>query len=174
MALEPFATDQEMSDRTSGAIPTTHPFLAKELAAATRRIREACHWHIAGIEQIRYRKVRPFAEQVWLPAMQIASIDSGTIDGVTVEATTSGFDPEIGWTPLCGRDVDITFTAGFEVVPEDLVTLTLELAAGALGSPLGISREQAGGVSVSYTRTSGQLTAADRDMLAACRIGWRQ
>lgn len=172
MALQPFATAQDMADRSGGAIPKTHPFLEKELQAATRTIHNACGWHIAQVEQLRYRKVRPFSEVVWLPAMQIKSIDSGTIDGATVTAMTTGFDPAIGWTPLCGRDVDITFTAGFDEVPEDLVTLTLELAAGALGSPLGISREQAGTVSVSYTRTSGQLTEADHDRLAAYKLGW--
>lgn len=171
MALEPFATAQQMADRSQGAIPTTHPFLAAELKAATRTIRNACGWHIAKAEQLRYRKVRPFSEAVWLPAMQIKSIDSGTIDGATVAATTAGFDPEIGWTALYGRNIDITFTAGYDEVPEDLVTLTLELAAGALGSPLGISREQAGTVSVTYTRTSGELTAADHDRLAAYKIG---
>lgn len=171
MALEPFATAQQMADRSQGAIPTDHPFLATELKAATRQIRNACGWHIAKVEQLRYRKVRPFSEAVWLPALQIQSIDSGTIDGATVAATTAGFDPEIGWTPFVGRDVDITFTAGYAEVPEDLVTLTLELAAGALGSPLGISREQAGTVSVSYTRTSGELTAADHDRLAAYKLG---
>ena len=172
LTLTSFATPAEMEQRSQGEIPATHPFLQTELNAATRQIRNACGWHIAKVEQLRYRKVRPFSEAVWLPAMQIASIDSGTIDGATLTPMTAGFDPEIGWTPLCGRDIDVTFTAGFEETPEDLVTLTLELAAGALGSPLGISREQAGAVSVSYTRTSGALQPADQARLAAYKLGW--
>ena len=174
MALEvtSFATPEQMANRSEGAIPSTHQFLESELRAATRQIRNACRWHIAGREAIRYRKVRPFSEGIWLPAMEIQSIDSGTIDGVAVTSTTTGFDPDTGWTPLKGCDVDITFTAGFDDIPDDLVTLTLELAAGALGSPLGISREQAGAVSISYTRTSGKLTADDMDRLMAYRLGW--
>lgn len=171
LTLTSFATPTEMGQRSSGEIPASHPFLQKELDAATRQIRNACRWHIAGVEQLRYRKVRPFSEAVWLPAMQIKSIDSGAIDATTI-ITPVEFDPEIGWTALCGRNIDITFTAGYEAVPEDLVTLTLELAAGALGSPLGISREQAGTVSVTYTRTSGALQASDHDRIAAYKLGW--
>lgn len=174
MALTPtsFATPDQMEDRSGGAILTTHPFLQKELAAATRQIRNRCGWHIATRQQVRIRHVRPFPESVWLPAMQIESIDSAIMDGAT--RTTSGidFDPDTGWTPLCGRRVDVTFTAGFDEVPEDLVTLTLELAAGALGSPLGITREQAGGVSVTLARSSGALQADDLSRLAAYKLGW--
>lgn len=166
-----FATPTEMAERSEGAIPADHPFLTKELAAATRTIRNACGWHIALVESIRFRRVRPFAEQVWLPAMEIASVVSATIDGVDMVVADVEFDPDMGWTNLCGRNVDVTFTAGFNPVPEDLVTLTLELAAGALGSPLGISREQAGTVSVTYTRSSGSLQPADHDRLAAYKLG---
>ncbi|SDQ04741.1 hypothetical protein, partial [Leucobacter chromiiresistens] len=60
-------------------------------------------------------------------------------------------------------------------VPADLVTLTLELAAGALISPLGISREQAGGVSVTLNRTSNSLLVgpggADAARLEPYRLG---
>lgn len=166
-----FATPTEMADRSGGEIPATHPFLQKELDAASRQIRNACGWHIAPLESITLKKVRPFSEPVWLPAMQIVSIGSVVIDGVTLDASGVEFDPDIGWTSMCGRSVEVTFVAGHELIPDDLVTLTLELAAGALGSPLGISREQAGGVSVSYTRTSGALQAADHDRLAAYKLG---
>lgn len=166
-----FATAQEMFDRTGGAIPLDHPFLEKELDAASRAIRNECGWHVAPVEECTFRRVRPFPESVWLPAMRVQSIGAATVDGVVLDTATVEFDPDTGWTNMVGRTVDVTFTAGFVLVPEDLVTLTLELAAGALGSPLGISREQGGAVAVTYTRTSGQLAAADRDRLTAYRIG---
>ncbi|WP_159576098.1 hypothetical protein [Microbacterium sp. 8M] len=167
-----FATKDQMEQRSQGAIPATTPFLDQELAAATRTIRNHCRWHIAAVEQLTFRRSGPFAEPVWLPAMQIATLDEITIDGVAIDPAGVEFDFDTGWTSLCGRIRQVKFTAGFEEIPEDLVTLTLELAAGALGSPLGISREQAGGVSVSYTRTSGALQPADEDRLAAYRLGW--
>lgn len=174
MALqaESFATAQEMADRSQGAIPVNHPFLEKELKAATKTIRNACGWHIAKVETLTFERVGPFAEHVWLPAMAIASVTAATIDGTALVADSIEFDKMTGWTNLCGRRRSVTFTAGFADVPEDLVTLTLELAAGALGSPTGITREQAGGVSVTYARSSGALQPADHDRLAAYKIGW--
>ncbi|MGK9222065.1 MULTISPECIES: hypothetical protein [unclassified Microbacterium] len=170
---EAFATPDDMQQRSLGAITaTSHPFLAKELAAATETIRRECGWHIATRQQVTRRQVRPWLEAVWLPAMEIASIDAVTVDGVVLDVGTVRFDPDTGWTNIRGTDVEVTYTAGFESVPADLVQLTLELAAGGLGSPLGISREQAGGVSVTLTRASGALTGADEDRIAPYRIGY--
>lgn len=171
----PFATPQMMEARTGGAIPATHTFLEQELAAASRAIRDYCGWHITGVEEVQHRRVRPYHDTVWLPAMQIESIVSAKINGGDVDPATVEFDPDTGWTSLCGRNVDITFRAGFEDPPETLVTLALALAAGALGTPLGISREQAGGVSVTFSRTSGALQVgpggADAAILAPYKLG---
>lgn len=176
MALQPFATPQQLSDRTLGTIAVSHPFAAAELAAATREIRNYCGWHIAAAEQIQFRRVGGFQDRLWIPAMQIASIDKLTINDTVVEPSGVEFDPDTGWTSAHGRSVVIKFTAGYSTVPEDLVTLTLELAAAALGSPLGISREQAGGVAVTFTRTSGKLLVgpggADVERLRPYKLGW--
>lgn len=173
--MESFATPQQMAERSQGAIAATHPFLTTELAAATRAIRDYCGWHIAGVEEITYRRVRPYHDQVWLPAMQISEIVEAKMNGSDVDPDTVEFDPDTGWTSLCGRRVEVRFMAGFDPVPESLVTLTLELAAGALGTPLGISREQAGGVSVTFARTSGALlvgtSGADVARLAPYKLG---
>lgn len=174
MALQTdaFASAQEMADRSQGAIPISHPFLEKELRAATETIRNHCRWHVAGVETRTFERVGPFAEHVWLPAMEIAEITEAIIDGYPVDVSAVEFDKSTGWTSLWGRRRKVTYTAGFEAVPADLVTLTLELAAGALGSPLGITREQAGGVSVTLTRASGALMADDLHRLAAYTIGY--
>lgn len=170
-----FATPQQMEQRSQGAIAATHPFLETELASATRSIRDYCGWHIAGPEEVTHRRVRPYHDQVWLPAMQVEEIVSAKINGGDVEPDTVEFDPDTGWTSLYGRRVEVKFRAGFDSVPESLVTLTLELAAGALGTPLGISREQAGGVSVTFARTSGALLVgpggADIARLAPYKLG---
>jgi hypothetical protein len=172
MALETFATAQEMAERSQGEIPADHPFLTKELKAATQEIRNACGWHIAQVETITLERVGQFVEHVWLPAMAISAITAATIDGTVILADSVEFDRNTGWTSLCGRRRSVTYTAGFAEVPADLVTLTLELAAGALGSPLALSREQAGGVSLTYARSSGALQPADHARIAAYKIGW--
>lgn len=170
--MEPFATTQDMEDRTQGEITaTTHPFLEQELAAASWAIRNHCRWHVATSELLTFRRRARFASEVWLPASKISSISSAVIDGNTIDVTTIEYDEDTGWTSLYGRAVDVIYSAGHATVPEDVVTLTLELAAGALGASLGIAREQAGGVSLTYARSGGGITAADEGRLAEYRLG---
>lgn len=170
--MEPFASPEQMEQRTLGAITaTTHPFLANELRSASLAIRNACHWHVAPQLPLTYRRVGAYAEQVWLPAMEIEAIDGGTVDGRALDPSTVEFDPSTGWTNITGRSVTIEYRAGFRETPDDLIALTLELAAGALGSPLGITREQSGGVSVTLSRAGGGITASDELRLIQYRIG---
>ncbi|WP_156759991.1 hypothetical protein [Microbacterium karelineae] len=171
-----FATPQDMQNRTQGAIAATHPFLQTELDAATRAIRDHCGWHIAPNEQKTFRRTSPWPERVWLPAMRITSIDAVTIDGATISPATVGFDPDSGWTSLRGCTAEVTFTAGFASVPESILTLTLAIAAGGLGAPLGQTREQAGGVALTFGRAGGALQTApgssDVATLAPYTIGY--
>lgn len=170
--MVPFATPQNMADRSQGAITEdTHPFLEQELAAASRAIRNECGWHIATPELITRRFRRPYWAPIVIPAMEITSASVTTPDGVTHVFTDEEFDPDTGWTSWSGDRYTLQYTAGFGDVPEDIVTLTLELAAGALGASLGLAREQAGGVSVTYARPSGTLSADDKNRVAAYRLG---
>jgi hypothetical protein len=156
MEIESFATKEQMDQRSQGAITlSSHPYLESELKAATRLIRDYCGWHIAGVESLTYRREHAAPEDVWLPAMEITSISAVTLAGVVYDTDALSrvrFDPRTGWTNLCGRSYEIAFVAGFAAVPEPLVSLTLQIAARALGSPLGIVREQAGTVSVTYSQ----------------------
>lgn len=157
--MESFATAQQMQQRTKGAITaTTHPSLTSELAAATRAIRDACGWHVATLEPLVHRRSGPFARDIWLPAMQIDSIAEAVVDGADVDLTQVRFDPDTGWTNLRGASCAITYAAGFEEVPESLVSLTLQIAARALSSPTGVTREQIGQHSVSFALTSAQAS----------------
>lgn len=170
--MQPFATEDDMENRTLGAITaTSHPFLPQEIAAAVREIRNHCGWHVAPTEVLTYRREAPWAEDVWLPAMQITAITACVIDGRAIDPATIRFDPDTGWTNLRGCSVHVTYVAGYSDVPEDLVTLALELAAGGLGTSLGIGREQAGGVSVTYTRANGSVQSSDHGRLAAYTLG---
>lgn len=178
MALEPFATEQQMNDRTLGAITTSsHPFLSAELKAASKLIRNECRWHIAKEETLTLRRVLPFAEAVWLPAMKISELTSAKIDGTLVDPAAIEFDEQTGWTNLCGRRIEVVFRAGFTEVPDDLVTLTLQIAARALGAPLGVVREQSLTSSVTWSATAPGVAGGDvlmqheLDQLAEYRIG---
>jgi hypothetical protein len=168
---DPFATAQRMEERSQGAITTTtHPYLHRELASATQDIRDYCRWHIAPRLPTTFRRRGRNAGEIWLPAMQIHSIDAVTLDGRTLDPAALAavdFDPDTGWTSLCGRVAAVTFTSGHDVVPANIETITLELAAAALGTSLGYTREQAGSVSVSFDRAGGGI---DEDSPTARRL----
>lgn len=166
-----FASAELMEQRSQGAITTTtHPYLQSELNAATQDIRDFCRWHVAPLREVTHKRRGRFVEDVWLPAMQIASVDAVTIDGVVWDAehlATVEFDEDTGWTNLRGRAVEVKFTAGYTDVPANIETITLELAAAALGTSLGFTREQAGSVSVTYGRAGGGV---DEDSTVGRRL----
>lgn len=171
-----FATAAQVEERTQGEIPATTPGLANALAAATSAIRDYCRWHVAPSEQHTTVRGGPFSNAIWLPASEIASIDEAVVDGVTLDNPGSiDFDPLTGWTPLCGRRYRVTYTAGFDDVPGVLVGLCVELAVATLLTSGNITQEQAGAVSLTYTRTSGALRigpdGVDAATLAPYRLG---
>ncbi|UGS26327.1 hypothetical protein K8F61_17125 [Microbacterium resistens] len=175
--LDSFATATDMSDRTQGQVTAaSHPFLERELEAATQDIRDFCGWHIAPARQVEYRRTGRLPDDVWLPAMEVQSIDSVTIDGTAwtdVAVQRVEFDRDTGWTNLTGRSVIVKYTAGFKKTPPNLLTATLEMAAAALGTSMGWTREQAAGVSVDYGRAGGGIDpdSPGGRRLAAYRIG---
>lgn len=177
MNTDPFAGPSLMEQRSQGAISTTsHPYLERELAAATRDIRDFCRWHVSPRMQVEYKRSGQHSEQVWLPAMQIATIDAVTIDGTTWDATAFAgveFDEDTGWTNLRGRRVVVKYTAGYEEVPGNVEAVTLELAATGLGTSLGYTREQAGTVMVAFGRAGGGIDEASPQArrLIAYQIG---
>lgn len=178
MVLDPLATAQQMNDRTLGAITaTSHPFLETELKAASRLIRNECRWHIAPVVEV-VRKVRKrHRHEIWVPAMEITAVRISTHGGVATDLADDEFDPDTGWTAWSGDRYTLTYTAGFAEVPDDLVTLTLQIAARALGAPLGVVREQSLTSSVTWSATAPGVAGGDvlmqheLDQLAEYRIG---
>lgn len=181
ITLEPFATPDLMEQRSLGAITaTTHPYLEAELAAASRVIRDHCRWHVAPAGPARYVRRGRSRDEVWLPAMELESIDSAIVDGVELTADELAdviLDPLTGWTSIEAAQVVLDFTAGFDPVPEAIVSTTLQVAARALGAPLGLVREQAGSVSATHTQHGFNqaggvvLLPAEQAALLPYRIG---
>ncbi|KAA9133756.1 hypothetical protein [Microbacterium caowuchunii] len=180
-SIPAFATADQMEQRSQGAITAeSHPYLEDELRAASRAVRDYCRWHVAPARPVEYRRVGATADDVWLPATEVASIDAVELDGRALDAAELArvaWDPGTGWTNLYGRRVHVRYTAGYAEVPEAIVSLTLQVAARALGSPLGLVREQAGTVNVTHTQVGFNqaggplLLAAEQASLDAYRIG---
>lgn len=164
-----FATPELMDSRTSGAITVaSHPSLARELDAATQAIVNACGWGIRLASYTYTRRAR-IPTVVFLPAMQIVSVDTVRVNGVTIDPLTVEVDPGTGETNLYGRSIDVTYTAGFDPIPADLEQLTLDMVAAGLNTATGLVREQAGAVSLSYKEFA---EAELHGRLSAYVIGW--
>lgn len=163
-----FATAGDLEQFTGGEFDKADPAVTAALEAATQAIRNYCGWHIAPLQEVHWVRLFRARELLWLPAMEIKSIVEATIDG---EDVAVAFDPYTGETNARGKHVDIKFMAGFNPVPADLKQLTLELAVGSLVSPMGVAREQAGAVSVSYSRVSGSFLADDYNRLDVYKLG---
>lgn len=177
--MDAFATKEQMAARSQGTIPADHPFLDQALAAASTRIRNACRWHVAKLETTVFRRRYGQTEEVWLPSLHIQSIDSVTVDGSALnDLSAVEFDTETGWTNLLANTVSVTFSHGYDDVPEDILDLTLQIAARSLGSPLGYTREQAGSVSVSASLTAPGVAGGtvllphEETSLSAYTLGW--
>ncbi|MEV8134298.1 hypothetical protein [Microbacterium aurantiacum] len=171
--MSAFATEELMGERTRGLITaTSHPFLAKELDAATREIQNYCGWHIAPEESKTITRLSRFPEEIWIPAMQITAVTAVQAEGIEwSDLTGVEFDPQTGWTNIRARRIHLTYTAGFEEVPEDLVALTLQMAARALGVSLGILREQTLSASLTFTASADDRSRFE-SVLMPYKIGY--
>jgi len=153
---DPFATAEQMAQRSGGAIPADHPFLVTALGAATREIRKFCRWHIAPTRTETITVPVVYGRPVWLPTQHLTDLVSVTNDGTVLDVAGIDWsaDGELGYLHwVTGRRaLVVEFTHGYETVPDDLVDLTLQIASRALGSPLGYVREQAGSVSVTHSQ----------------------
>ncbi|MEX1078885.1 MAG: hypothetical protein WED09_07240 [Homoserinimonas sp.] len=156
MALEAFATAAQMASRSQGAIPAGTPFLDDELKAATQLIRNYCGWRIADQAAEDIWLDRLSGPALFLPSLHVVSVDALVVDGVTADTSdlkwlSDGRLSAPYWVPV-GQSAKVTITHGLTAAPPEIVSLTLQVAARALGSPLGIVREQAGAVSVTYSQ----------------------
>jgi hypothetical protein len=179
--LEPFASAQDMEDRTEGVIPSSRPFLDVALTAASEAIRNHCGWHIAPVvEQVQYAGGRG---TVFLSTRRLTALLSVVNDGAVLDVGSVDFDEDTGqvfgrcWSTR-RRGLVITYTHGLDDVPAFIKDLTLQVAARALGSPLGVVREQSLASSITWATTAAGVAGGtvlmehEQELLAAYRVGW--
>lgn len=65
--------------------------------------------------------------------------------------------------------VQVTYTHGWETIPDDVKLVTLRVAARAMGNPTAATQEHIGAYSVSYAPGTATLTEADEKDLAWVR-----
>lgn len=181
--MDAFATPEQMAARSQGAITSaSHPYLAQALAAASGVIRGYCGWHVAPVEEETRRFPGIPRERLWLPTGRLVEVltatDAGTsVDVAALDWDESGLLGKTDWTSGL-RNVEITYRHGFDSVPPEITDLTLQIAARALGSPLGVVTEKSLTSSVTWAQTAQGVAGGvvlmehEKPTLAPYRLGW--
>lgn len=153
---------------------------AEFLAAAEAAVRAYCGWHIAPNITEDVILDGSGSRHVLLPSLHVTDITAASnggavLDPLDLEWSETGIVRAQGcWTSRL-RGVRMTIEHGFESVP-DVVEIVRAIAGRAASSPTGVTREQAGAVSVSFATVapgvSGGvvLMAHEREMLDRYRI----
>lgn len=196
MALPPLATEYELRDYLPGVtIPTNSALLA--LRIASRRIRRFTRQDftfvenetviLTGGEQVLRLPQRPLFVDATHP-LTVAEIPDGTgievpavenrdfiVSGNELKRGSPLYAPTrtMGWPfnwPLgvWADRVKVTYSHGYEEIPDDLVGVCLDLAAATLSNPRRLRSESAGATAVTYTVETfgtGSLTSDHKTTL---------
>ena len=177
-ALDPIISVEEFKALVP-KLSATDATISAMLGSASAAVRDWCGWHVGPSYRCAYVG-NGEGRLLMLPCMCVTSVDSLSIDGVSIDAT--GYE----WTaagmvrlrslvfPDEWRSVEVEFTAGLSAATVGQVVA--QIAANALAASPGVSEEHAGNVGITYNRTGNGITGGvsllerDKASLAAYRI----
>lgn len=153
------------------------PQLIAELQAASSRFRSAVRRPITRIENDRIVLDGTGARTLRLPSAPVLDVAAVTVGGIDVEvmASRNGLIRRLDsrlWPDALGA-VHVTYTHGFDPVPDDVVDAVLESAEARIAGAhaRGLSSLQVGGISQTFDRAmSGGVTQAWSIAVARYRI----
>lgn len=160
------------------------------IAEAAEMVRGYCGWHVWPSEDQTVTVDARGGDMVPLPTLKLTAVDTVEHRELydhtsTWTAATSGWDfSEGGWLLASGcwpdgpRTVRVAMTSGWPDCPRGVAAVVVGLAGRLARMPGGISSEQSGGESVSYTTSGGsedsgadgQLTRAEQRVLDLYRL----
>jgi hypothetical protein len=182
--LPTFVDAQGLSDAVNGTVDKADPRVTPLLAGASAAVRRWCGWHIWPVIEDEMILDGPGGLVLTLPTLRLVGILEAEecdepVDPADIEWSTGGqlrFGRGRRWTNRW-RGIRLTVEHGFEAVP-DVAQVVRQVVANALSSPMGVTREQAGAVSISWSQTapgvSGGISLLERDLavLEKYRLWW--
>jgi hypothetical protein len=153
-APAPLITAPELADYLAGDAEA----IVEQVQAA---IRAYCGWHIAGTLTESVRLDGGGSRHLWLPSLHVTAVEEVTDSDV--DLTVDDYDwSAIGYLQRRGacwstrpRQVQVTYTHGYPVVPRELIGVAAAIAARAIASPSGNTDESAGAVRISHGTFGG-------------------
>lgn len=174
--LGPLLTAQQLAANSGGKIRADDPRLGAALEGASDAVRRYCRWHVTPmVKQVLTVNVEGGR---YLPLRSLHVVDvhkvilmDQELDPDQYEWSESGmlelFVPQI---PTRFRALEVELTHGYHEAPA-LAAVASKIALFSLASPLGVTREQAGQVAVSWGTQRGMgFTEDDRELMGPYRI----
>jgi hypothetical protein len=156
-APAPLITATELADYLAGEAEA----IVEQVQAA---IRSYCGWHIAGTLTESVILDGHGSSHLWLPSLHVTAVEEVT-DSET-DLTTDDYDwSAIGYLERRGaywstrpRQIEVTFTHGYPVVPPEVIGVAAAIAARAVASPTGATDESAGAVRIAHATFGGGVS----------------
>lgn len=157
-----FATHDDLELFTGATYDEARANLLLDIATATIRARTAQTLsRVTGHQVVLAGTAETSAVLPERPVVSVAEVswDGDVLDEGTWEYDGYGSISRYGgWR---GQPITVTYTHGFDPIPDDLKGLCLVMVQRALDNPTGIASESIGSYSVSYGRQSGVYIAED-------------
>lgn len=169
VTLPPLLTPEELVANSSGKIKANDPRIEHVLEGASASVRRRCRWHVTPVIKETITVNLDGASHVFLPTMHVIDIHEVKLFGVELDpghygwSSTGLLELFVYDIPKRFRALEVTLTHGFHEAP-DLSAIASKIALFSLASPLGVTREQAGQMSVSFGTQRG-MGFADRDLI---------
>lgn len=166
MALDPLATADDLAGRLGRTLTDTETDQAELLLAdASAAVRAYCGQQFGQSDQTSRLRVR--GGVIFLPQRPVTSVTTvADPDGNDIDFTWYAGDRIALSSPSAAQWADVTYTAGYEEIPADIVAVVCQIAGRALGRPAdetGLASETIGQYSYSV---GGAAAAGSVGMLA--------
>lgn len=161
-SLPSIVTAEQFHEYTDGAFSSTAERIEQALKAASDTVRAHCGWHVAPVLDCHYVGSAD-GRLVYLPCMALDSVDSVNVCGNPVAYQIGRMGGMIRLATCAPDDwecVDVEYSAGVET--DDLTAIVCDMAANMLAAAPGVSREQAGQISISYNNTDSGVSGGTR------------
>lgn len=172
--LPPLVTPELLAANSKGAVSPDDPRLEFVAAGASTAIRNYCRWHVTPVIKETVTVDVP-GRIVKLPTMNLLDVEDVVLNGEPLGEDDYAWSSvgllmfEEAVTPRF-RALVLTMTHGFHQAP-DLIQLASKISLFSLASPLGVTREQAGQVSISWGTQRGMaFSDQDETMLRPYRL----
>ena len=173
--LPPLVTPEALSNASDGQVDAADPRVLPLLNGASAAIRKYCRWHIAPVLEESLTVDGSGADVLNLPTARLLSLvevtnDARPVPVAELDASPAGMISRRGgcWSSrFSGVTARVRHGYDLAAVP-DVAQIVVQVVTNALSSPMGVTREQAGAISVTWSMTApnvaGGLSLLERDL----------